>query len=389
MGLVMTAYFYRLGHCPDLAVEEYHQLSGDTDYQVCRGWLLGKANLPVNWTGSLVFGGQVLAKLGHLNTDILRRELPLVLEISKQIWTTNHKKIGLVLPMAYYQLGLDLAKKIGFKKVKLTSQLPNFGSWKAVKNWVVLFEFAGQFHLGAVLWFSNQEFWAKLDTSLPHSDIQPGIMNLKLGRSLLNLTQKRRIWDPFCGQGRLLVAGFDRKDTYLATDVSIAAIQATQANWQKAEKIWNWGRKFLQVPDCIKSRLVTAELDARHLHTVAANILGDISQLAIVTEGYLGKNFQKVPTAAEIQRELHQVLDIWSQVLRAASQLTIPEMIFCLPVYLRLAGAENQQVYPKFQERVVTTGYKLLNFQNGRAGILYMRQRSFVGHWIVKAVLAD
>lgn len=384
----MTKYFYKLGHCQDLAIEEYYQFSGETDFKIDSGWLLGNTHLNVNLTGSLVFNGQVLAMHDKFDEDGLVESLEQVLRDFQENTESSGKKIGLVLPKKYQNLGLNFAKKAGFKKVNVTSKLPNFGSWKSTKNWILLFEFDNKFYFGKILSFSNQEFWSTLDLGLPQGDIEQGIMNLKLGRSLLNLTKKRHIWDPFCGQGRLVAAGFDQKDAYVATDLLETAPEQVKLNYEKAQKIWNWGHKFLQTPVFVSPILQTAQLDARNLSEVDYDMLGKVPQLAIVTEGHLGKNFQSTPSVAEIQAELTKVFDMWKDVLRSADKLKIPEVVFCLPLYLRSKENGDKWIWPKFEDKlIVGTNYKLQKFVNGKTNILYAREQGFVGHLILKVAL--
>lgn len=378
-------FFYKLGHCRELAITEYSFLSGDQNYLVNKDWLLGSEFIHVNLTGSLVFGGTILG-LVDLTKDFskvltLLQENLILLKESKP----DTKKLGLYLPKIYQLEGLRLAKQIGFRKINLAQQLPNFGSWKSVKQWFLVIPLDRYWLVGKINTYANQEFWSVLDQDLPHRDLKSGIINLKLARSLLNLTKKSVIWDPFCGQGRLIVAGLDLKRKFLASDMAINCVLETQSNYLQAKPIWSKYWKHFQLSgNFLPASLVTEVLDARTL-SKSRNFYAS-SNLAIVTEGYLGTNFTQPPSLANIRTELQKLFDLWSQVITQANQLRISELVFCLPVYLRSKDVK-QKLWPQFHHLLIKkTNYNLYYLNNHKPGILYSRPKSLVGHWIVKLV---
>mgnify|MGYP003731411763 CR=1 FL=1 len=263
--------------------------------------------------------------------------------------------------------------------------MPNFGSWKSLKQWFLVIPLNDYWLVGRVDTYANQEFWSVLDLELPHKSLKSGIINLKLARSLLNLTKKSVVWDPFCGQGRLIVAGLDLKQKFLASDIATNCILETQLNYLQAKQIWskNW-QYFHLNGNFLPAELVTEVLDARTLSK--SKNFDTSSDLAIVTEGYLGTNFTQPPSLQNIQTELQKLIELWSEVIAQASQLKISELVFCLPVYLR-SKESKQKVWPQFQDLLIKkTNYRLCYLCNQKPGILYSRPKSLVGHWIVKLV---
>ncbi len=378
-------FFYKLGHCRELAETEYSFLSGDQNYLVDKDWLLGSEFIHVNLTGSLVFGGTILGLVDLTNDfskvlTLLQENLILLKEFKPDI-----KKLGLYLPKIYQLEGLRLAKQIGFRKINLAQQLPNFGSWKSLKQWFLVVPLDRYWLVGKIDNYANQEFWSVLDLDLPHKNLKSGIINLKLARSLLNLTKKSVVWDPFCGQGRLIVSGLDLKQKFLASDIATNCVLETQSNYLQAKSIWSKYWKHFQLNgNFLPASLVTEVLDARIL-SKSKNFY-TFSNLAIVTEGYLGTNFTQPPSLENIRIEFQKLFDLWNQVIAQASQLKIPELIFCLPVYLR-SKESKQKVWPQFQDFLVKkTNYRLCYLHNRKLGILYSRPKSLVGHWIVKLI---
>ncbi len=378
-------YFYKLGHCKDLSIEEYFSLSGDANYNIDSHWLIGNLDLNVNLSGSLVFGGEIFGLVSKKDDWGLITIIENALDFLKKE-NPSAKKIGLFLPKRQQPQAIEIAKKAGFKKINLANKLPNFGSWKAVKNWIIVFEFEKEFCVGKIKTFSNQEFWANLDQNLPHKDMEQGIMNLKLARSLLNLTNKQKIWDPFCGQGRLVASGIDLKKHFFVSDILPECTTQSQINFENAQKIWQWGKKYLNIESGLNPLLNSEVLDARFL-SKSRNI-SDFRDLAIVTEGYLGKNFQTIPTVAEVQRELSKLYEMWRQVILEVDKLKIPEVIFCLPLYLRTKENGEKWIWPKFEDKLIKqTNYSIFSFRNKKLNILYSRSDSYVGHLITKLVL--
>ncbi len=382
-------FFYKLGHCPDLAIEEYYQISGSSKYQSdAAGWLLSNHGLNVNDTGAVVFGGKVYSHFFKKNRD-KEIEDKLKEALSKFRSETHVNKIGLVLSKKYHQLGLDLAKEAGFKKINVINRLPNFGHWKSTQNWMVCFEFdKKEYYFGRVLTYSNQEFWASIDRNLPHGNMDEGMMNLKLARSLLNLTQKEKVWDPFCGPGRLVAVGLDLKKEFAASDIRQDSPEEVRINSEKARKIWHWGERFMHVELGDGPQIKTFALDAKRLSSASVNFSKNLnSDWAIVTEGYLGKNFSKAPSKKDIQIELSQLRLLWKKAIQEADKLQIPEIVFCLPLYLRTKETGEKWVWPQFEKELIdNTGYKLYQFCNGKTNILYSREKGFVGHLIMKLV---
>ncbi len=374
-----TEYFYKTGHCQALSIAEFEAITmsvadHDDDF------IYSEKNLKIQRTGGLVFGGVVLYKL----PDFDKSKLPDLYEVlfdSISIGRSNDKfkKMGIATPANLSKDLLELCKKAGAKKINiLKDQLPNFGHWKQTNDWLVLFFRGKDLMVGEVMDYSDQQFWAKLDTRLPAGDMKRGIINLKLARSLLNLTKKKIVWDPFCGQGRVLVGGLDLKDGFYATDLDAVCVPDVEKNIEHANfQLSKRYNKLAEVKDVF-------ELDARELDdTYIVEQLkrdGTIKDLAIVTEGDLGHNFEKTPNEKEIQRQFKETKKLWQEVLKKADQSGIKEVIFCLPFY---NFKRKQILMPFMSELVENTEYKFTNFGD-QEYILYSRERSRVGHCIFK-----
>jgi tRNA G10 N-methylase Trm11 len=382
-------FFYRLGHCKDLSTSEYRFLSGDKDYKLAGDFLLGNTDLNVNSTGSLVFGGKILFSLpknedGGLNVINLKTKLKASLEEIKK----DEKKLGIAVFTRFKDLCFESVKKTGFKKINLlpNPQKLNFGHSKKTKKWIYSFDYKDEVVFGLITSFSNQEFWTDLDTNLPHGDMSRGIINLKLGRSLLNLTNKKKIWDPLAGQGRILVSGLDLKTEFWASDIDEICIPDIKENFSFGVNYWNEKGRHLKLENQNLASLVSA-FDGDVTQKETLKKLGKTIQdenLAIVTEGYLGQNFKSRPSLDEIKNEIKKVSEMWIKSFYLIQEKTkIEEVVFCLPFY---RYKRELIIWNEVESQLLNLGFELTDFNSGQKMIFYSRKDSFVGHLILKAV---
>jgi hypothetical protein len=357
----MYRYMYRLGHCPELGVAEYSQTY--SDFEVQGGWLLSNDALDVDMAGSLVYRVCIIDTLDSRDGHDVYQSLYDYLHAN----SADLKKIGTAVPHRFSRDILKLAKEAGCKKVNvLKDQLPNFGHWKGLKNWVLVFEHGEKIIIGRIESYSNQEFWSYLDSHLPVADMRRGMINLKLARSMLNLTDNQYIFDPFCGVGRVAVAGLDRSCFFLS-DRDETCLDDCEKNTNYAKVFWK-----------SESEVQIQAHDAREI----THIHEDLSKYTVVTEGYLGTNFSTKPHQEQIQKELENQKYMWVAVLKECKQKGIREVIACLPFYRVERGVKFTSVQEIGQE----AGYMVEKLAN-RDGVLYARKDSLVGHYVVKWVL--
>jgi hypothetical protein len=387
---MQNQYFYRLGHQPKISQAEFSFLTRDKDFEDDHDYILSDSYLDIHTTGSLVYAGKNLKVWQKDIQDISVEEVCRFLKIYIETAITagdNLKKLGLVLPEAWHARVLSTAKAAGAKKINIIpfDKNLNYGHWKQTKNWLLFFGYKDSVVLGRVTHFSDQEFWQNLDTRLPAGEMSRGLINLKLARTLLNLTDKKIIWDPFCGHGRILVSGIDLKSEFFASDVDADELKAdVVANFDYATNYWaKYG--FWQRDDKEPTLAKLAEvftLDATQVSYKHFAKELDLKNMAIVTEGYLGKNFKMQPSRQQIEKEWEVMETLWRKTILEAKKQNITEIIFCLPFY-----QHNQaKLLPDFISRILGgSGYESTDF-GGQNFLLYSRKDSFVGHYIVKLV---
>jgi hypothetical protein len=367
----MDSYFYRLGHAPELALAELKSLTkSDSGWEADRAWALGEGFLEVNQTGSLVYGGRITHRFNKNEIS----DLNLVTGLRESLKALrahlpSEKKLGLAIEHNLQASNLiELGKEAGFKKINVLSKgkWPNFGNWKGTNAWILGFWLNQSFYLGFITSFSDQEFWTKLDQQLPHADMRRGIINLKLARSMINLVEADVVWDPFCGQARLLIAGADRKKVFWATDIDAVCLPQSEENWRVGQNLWKQSEIAKMEP--------VEQLDAADLDQFLDDHKINSHNLAIVTEGYLGFNFNRQPGLDNIQNEFKHQHKLWREILSKANTAGIKELVFCLPFYL----LNGQVMYPNFLAKLcLKTGYSQIQ------ALPYRRQDTITGHYIV------
>lgn len=319
----------------------------------------------------------------------------------------------------------QIGKKAKINKLNLIDKLPNFGHFKASRSQLIILNnplnshfknsshfdnsvennFQNQhklailgshpFLLFEVQTFADQEYWANLDQNLT-GEMSRGLMNLKLARTLLNLSDKTTVWDPFCGSGRTMAAGLKN---FIMSDLESQCAKEvlTNFNFLEKQKSQNSPKNpnLIQIENSPKTDLdkkeklefqsqvktenlenleknsalqnlennqtqnppFLAKIPSNNLSskskllanfTMDATILTQIltipefenqnwlelaPSIAIITEGWLGQNFKKPPNAVEIKEQFAKLEKIWQKVLWESARLKIEEIIFCLPFY--------------------------------------------------------
>jgi hypothetical protein len=387
---MQNQYFYRLGHQPKLSQVEFSTLTGDKSFEKDHDYIISDSYLDIHNTGSLVYSGKILK---IWNKDVQNIAVEEVCRFIKQYIETaiaggeNLKKLGLSLPIDWHSRVLSTAKAAGAKKINVIpfDKNLNYGHWKQTKNWLSVFMYQGSVVLARVTHFSDQEFWQNLDTRLPAGEMSRGLINLKLARTLLNLTDKKIIWDPFCGHGRVLVAGVDLKTEFYTSDKDAEKLKAdVEANFEYAKNYWSkfgfWQKDNKEPVVADLKKVFT--LDATQISYQHFPLDMNPNSIAIVTEGYLGKNFKTQPSRQQMDKEWELLEKLWRTALLEAKKASISEIVLCLPFYQL-----NQNKYlPDFIGRILGgTGYETIDF-GGQDYLLYSRKDSFVGHFIVKLV---
>ncbi|NJS41184.1 hypothetical protein HC766_02270 [Candidatus Gracilibacteria bacterium] len=287
--------------------------------------------------------------------------------------------MGISVPFKLSHNVINIAKKAGFKKINvLKDKQPNIGNWKGLKEWYIIFFINKDLVLGKIDTYFDQEFYSKLDMRLPVSDMRRGQINLKLARSLVNLNSQKSIYDPFVGVGRIPLASMNLKKQFIASDINEQAIKDTKNNYEYGKTFWS---KTLKRPVDLVEPFLSDSRNISELNLTGVNF----AHVGISTEGYLGTNFNTKPSEKNCQDQWQIIEKLWKDTIQSSQTIKIPEIVLCLPFY----QLGNKQLLPNFVDRLIqSTSYSLTSFHNQKPYILYSREKSNVGHMILKLVLS-
>lgn len=407
-------YFYRLGHCRDLAIAEYFSLASriipkprstpsqgvipDSKPEVSfdSQYIMSDQKLDANDFGSMIFVAEVVAQVEVVKTEVKEDFRPKFLaKLDEYLEGSEFKKVGFYLPTFDKKILFPIGKK-HCNRVDILDNLPNFGYWKKTKNWLVSIKFGATIYLCKIISYSDQEFWSEIDQGLPQADMSRGIINLKLARSMMNLVNVDNVWDNFAGQGRVLVAGMDKKKDLYASDIDQVVVTQLFKNLEFAKHFWLTKEYNKQLTINVGELKTNFTLDATKV--IPKDLLDKHFQgqsMAIVTEGYLGTNFRKYPTKKEILEQVNKVNEIWKNVLlnmtvNNSNGVEIDEIVGCVPFYPKFQEREDSAVgyIPEYTFWFSNPDWQLIQLTPEVKTINYKRENSNVGHLIFKMIRA-
>ena len=198
------------------------------------------------------------------------------------------------------------------KEKKISARFVNKNFWSLTSAqiiWENLIEREADFNLiitqdwtqyfWKTIWIQDIGAYSKRDYGKTR-DMEVGMLPPKLAQIMINISGWKRIYDPFCGLGTVLIESILMGNTEVyGSDISAENIEKTKLNIEFAKNNFT--------NNLTKSELKV--LDARGISSSPYLKYSDV----IVTEGYLGQIFQKYSiTEKKIVGEKEQLLDIYS-----------------------------------------------------------------------------
>jgi hypothetical protein len=331
-------FAYKIGHNIELSINEYLFVTKNNNYKVEEGLILSNEDIDINKMGSLIYKAKIIETLSDLP-----KKIGYVTEIPKE------KHSGL----------LQSLKALGAKKILIVNQEPNYGQVKYVKDWFIKYK---DCYLHVVQFF-DQELWGRIDMNLPGVDNKKGVINLKLARTMLNLTKLDNIVDPFAGLGRNVIAGWDMDKNFALSDIDILSQKAIEDN-------------IAYIKNKIPSNSTVLYID-----TLDALVLTDRfnKPFAVVTEGYATESVNHFLLLKDAQSRMLEVKKMWLNILANWSKIdNLKEIILCLPLFI----TKEQDIFWDIKQDL-PQGYRHQPFVNSDY-IFYKRKDTRIGHVIVK-----
>lgn len=200
------------------------------------------------------------------------------------------------------------------------------------------------------------------DRAKPFRDPKMGMLPPKLAQILINLADPKpgeSVIDPFCGSGTVCseaaIAGFPSIGSDLNPDFLRGAKQNFQFLAEKFRFETESGKFFVRD---------ATEFPWKGVEGV------------IATEGWLGENFEGMPTPAQITGNEKATLLLWSKFFENLRGANIRRIALCLPRWERPEGAKS--VAKKIVAKAENSGYTPLALFQGQHTFVYARDEQFV-----------
>ncbi|MBT3349453.1 hypothetical protein HN954_00705 [bacterium] len=204
------------------------------------------------------------------------------------------------------------------------------------------------------------------DRDKPFRDAKMGMLPPKLAQILINLAapgKTETVLDPFCGSGTICsesaIAGFRS----VGSDTNSNFLDGAKKNFQfLAEKF-----RYNQNSGTFFVREAT--------EFPFGNYTG-----VIATEGWLGENFEKIPTPGQIAENEKKVVELWTKFFANLHGKNIRRIALCLPCWRTNSGEKS--IAEKIFAKAKNSGYTPLALFGAQNTFVYARDESFVAREI-------
>lgn len=346
-------YYYKIGHNETLSLAEFKsiasQLNKKEEIAISNGYIITRNDIDIDELGSIIFKMQEVVNFDN---------------------ATLPKKVGYAnLSKSKGISKNDLLKKLkeqGGKKINIINVTPNIGNIQYVKDWFIEQDNSVYY----ISQYFDNSLWGYIDMSLPAKDMKKGIINLKLARSIYNLSDLniKSVFDPFSGLGRNGVAIWDKDVDIYMSDNDEYCKRYVQENIEWiAERVTS------------KSKLITNDvIEASKLATIAPK-----EDFKIVTEGYLTDSASGKLSSQEARERKFEVIQVWQNILNKWSDIdNLKEVIFCLPYYITEEGVVDIDVEKEFDLQQFE--HQNITGDTNKKDIYYSREKTRIGHMVVK-----
>ena len=246
----------------------------------------------------------------------------------------------------------------------------------------VIWHRGGSFLLAQTAANQDIEGYTIRDREKPFRDSKMGMLPPKLAQILVNLAVPQaplspagssphkgvseigKVLDPFCGSGTIAIEASLRGLENFNSDLNPRFVLGAQQNFAAMSGRFGFAEDLadFKVSDAL-------ELPWKDMRGV------------VVTEGYLGTNFEKRPSPPQVRQQAVAVLSLWEKLFLKISEGSISTVCCCLPSWQQGAGAVG--IAEKLYESVAPLGFRPDKVFDGQKSFVYKRDKAFVGREIV------
>lgn len=212
--------------------------------------------------------------------------------------------------------------------------------------------------------------YAARDHKRPARSAKVGMLPPKLAQIMVNTTHSELVFDPFCGTGVILQEALLLGRGADGSDISEDMVRAATKNVRWLQENFTLDSEpALQVN--------------RIFHADAQNVGLPSSQVAVVSEGYLGPNMSRLPSMAQLEPIRAEMLKLYSNSLRnfAEQQDAGGETTITAPVW---HTADKGWQTLGIVDLLPDLGYTLRQFAHVRSdALIYRRPNQIVGRQLL------
>jgi len=245
---------------------------------------------------------------------------------------------------------------------------------------IVLIYHQDHIYIGETVAIQDFESYSKRDYEKPERDPKRGMLPPKIAQIMINLAApnpQATIYDPFCGNGTILMEALLMGMNVKGSDLDPTSIKATNKNiyWLKQQN-----------PDIKNLKIDTFKKDATQISQT------DIQDTnAIIAETYLGPPLKKLPPSHVIKQTFHTLSTLYLNFFKNLSTL-LPKgfpIVIAIPAY----KSNNDYIYiENLPQKIEQLGYKQENLlpqtlnlpTNKRNSLIYDRKNQVVAREIIK-----
>jgi len=296
-----------------------------------------------------------------------------------------------------FRLGMEIKKKLrtegGAVRIVLRTEGQELSSAQILHNKLTLAEGDAanlelnvlhegeKYWIGVTLTSQDIEAYTKRDFGIPKPDPVSGMLPPKLAKAMINLAARAEhvaVYDPFCGNGRVLIEAAAVGMQVYGSDIEPKKIEAAKENleWLDDQQSSSAMSAECWVGD---ATLPTAPALLRHTCP---------SDFVIVCEPYLGKPLRVPLKPEEKEAWLADLIPLYEAFLTVWSEVPSPDrpkrMIIVFP-RVKVADATEASVYDVLVDSIARLGYdSKRRFTYDRPDSLIRRDLIFIEYRIDK-----
>lgn len=267
------------------------------------------------------------------------------------------KRLGMYIKRAMQDAGSSIRLVLPeFNALSLASVVVTHNNLISKGAEICVFAGRDKLYVGRTLVVQDFEDYGRRDYQRPVRDESQGMIPPKIAQIMLNLTHAASgdaILDPFCGIGTMVQEGVLLGYRMIGTDINKLAITGSEKNLE-------WFRNRYKIA---KARYHVEAADAREVSKILDNLIrvDAIKHIsAIVTEGTLGPNYSKYPAPKDIDKNFHDLLELYKQSFVEFAKLLPPKgrIVMCLPAYKK---SQSEYIFFPSLDPLLALGYNIVD----------------------------